>query len=312
MARAMAKPAGDFIPHLKTLVQFNDIPTYMPPRNAIAITNELGKLPKEEVLEILSSMKAESNWHEHRRKFKDLLVRQEVPDTVGLKRPIVEKKSSPDVFISAPGTAKVTMIVFNVAGTKPGAPLATFDQQLALRGIRAIYLSDLKHQAFARGVKSLGPTQAAMHKFLREQIAEFPNDKVITLGASNSAVAAIATALALNLDGAISLAGFVSGATDFLASINDTRNPTLATQVADQIGEEADLRTWFNRYENRPQVHMHFAENKKFDRLHAEAIQEFENVSLHEWEGHVEHSLTSEMLLRGSFGVALDMMLAEI
>lgn len=311
LAKVSAQPPGDYLPQLKALVQIAEAPPDLSSDQVEALTRELSKLPAAQSAALMAGLAAVPGWRDHKTKQGNGKAQQVAADSGPLLRPIVTRTSR-DVFVSEAGPANVTMIIFCVTGTTPGAPLETFDRVLAERGIRAIYLCDLNDLGFINGVKGLGGSRDAMFAHLRTMIGLRPNDKIITLGASRAAMMAVISGLVLNVNGVITLAGVTSVDPAFRKKIGDDRNPELANKAFQLAGPDVDLHTWFARYSNRPIIHMYFSTHKKIDQAQAEGIAEYENVKLYPLEDHREHTLTSEMLEKGTFGRTIDEMLAVL
>lgn len=311
LRQAMAKPPEDIRPLLKRLIQRSTVPAELPPRRLLALCRALSAMPEPERLEILSAMTRGYNWTQHRRHIIHTLSRQIPVETTGLRRPLIGPLTG-ELHVSAPGDAGVTMLVFCGLGNSPAAPVPQFDMYLARRGIRAIYLADRQGRSYINGLKSLGDDRDSMFQHLRRLLDDCPGDRVITAGFSMSAIAATATALVLKGEAVITFGGYTSGASGFLEAIGDIRNPGYAEEAERLGGPDVDLRAWFATHEHRPVIHMHYAERMVLDRAHAEAIAGNEGVALFAHAGHTEHRLSAEMMVRGSFGPALDQIIAAL
>lgn len=309
LAHGAAEPTpADILPALDRALQIVGMPADL----GAAATRRMTGLPASDLMPRLAQMSRGPHWPSHRRNLLLLAARRlDVTAIEARARRPPMRRIEGDHHVTQDGGAGVTMVVLSGMGHIPGAPFRQFDAVMASRGIRCIYLLDRDDNAYIDGGRGFQSRQQ-MIDWLQGQVAQTPQNRLVTLGMSMSAIAAVALGLILRADGVLSYGGVISGLLSFRDQIGDDRPNDYALRAEALAGADCDLRTWFDRHEHRPKVHMHFAEPCALDRLHAEAIAAYDNVTLRPAPGHTEHLLPSEMLLRGSFAASVDAMIDDL
>lgn len=281
-------------------------------RHILNVYSDLGQHAGDRLKEALAASQNPASRDEAR--YLEDLLGQSPPDE-SLLRPAKAENfhetlswaPEPDPAVSPDPEA--ICVVFSGGAHSFGVPSDFFDRYLARRGMAAVYLRDPKRLVGHAGLPGLGDDRTSAALALRDRLRARGYKRIYTIGVSLGGFWAMSYGLIM---GAQAMMGF--GAMTYLdratmTAQKETRAPHYAHRLWQCVGQAGlNLREEMERYAVLPATHLYFTEHAQ-DTKHAEALAQFDAVTLHQELGLDSHAVSVELKRIGRFDGALDAIL---
>lgn len=208
---------------------------------------------------------------------------------------------SGDCVVSKPGPDGKVAIVFTGLHDKVGK-LANelFDRFLAASGIGAIYLHDHRRMGFCTGVASLGPNATGTVAGLKSVITELGATQLTVIGISMGGYASLRFGLLLDADQILCFSGGTVALPADMKRVGDPRVKIMARRIERSDAEFVEpVRDVLEASQSNSNIQLYFAENMDVDKLQAEDLKDFPNVTLHPISNSTQHGILTTVIGAG-------------
>ncbi len=218
------------------------------------------------------------------------------------QRPILANMSwGNEVHFGPVGDTQKTALIFGNLCYGHKFPISLLDGLLAGVGYNCIFLEDYNALSGSAGYAQLGPSAMASAAVLREELIARNCDHPLVIGASAGGLGALNYGMELGAERIVVFSGGTMGTSEDMNAINDKRVPQLAAAF-DKIDPtdnfKRPIRDVLADADAPPPIRMVFPELNHADRVQAEDISSFCNVTLMPIAGQRRHPTIWPFLAR--------------
>lgn len=241
-------------------------------------------------------------WPQHiRRQLGEFIaVMSRLSELPPAKRPVIDNFKG-DFITSENGPDDHMVIIFTGLRDQLGMiNIRLFDRFLAARGMGAIYLSDFNRMGYCHGIKSLAPNVAGTIEKLRGFLQSHGTQRLSVLGISSGGYASLRYGLLLGADEISCFSGGTVARPADMKRLGDDRVKVIARRIEQSGTDFLDpVRDVMTTVEIQPDIRLYFGNQAKLDRVQAEDIAHFDNVTLCPIAGYEQHNVFTHVLGSG-------------
>lgn len=206
------------------------------------------------------------------------------------------------------------IVAFGGLAEELGIPAFEFMRIVESIGSRRIFLRDRRRIWYQRGVAGVGPTPDAVADGLAGLVASSGASKVVFVGSSAGAYAALLFSTLVPVHEVIAFGPQTVIDPEVRASLGDERWHKSTAALERNGGPDEryrDLRPLFERFAgDRPKVTLHYAAESRLDVAHAERLAGISGVDLQSHPGR-DHNIPAALKRDGRLAALLEQGIAN-